>query len=78
VLHGLGDAVAAVDGGEVALALREREDLLVAGGEEAPRAGADSRLELRDGEDCGSEGLVGEDCVARARARVRRGGNEGN
>jgi hypothetical protein len=29
-----------------------------------------------DGEDCGSEGLAGEDCVARA--RVRRGGNEGN
>ena len=31
VLHGLGDAAAAVGGGEVALALRQRVDLLEAG-----------------------------------------------
>lgn len=49
VLHGLCDATAAVDIGEVALALRQGVDLLVAGGEEAAGGGAGAALELREG-----------------------------
>ena len=39
-LHGLGDAVAAVDVGEVALALRQRVDLLEAGCEAQEEVGS--------------------------------------
>jgi hypothetical protein len=45
VLHGLGDALAAIPRGEVALALRHGVDGLVAGGDEAAGAGGDAALE---------------------------------
>nr|ACN36207.1 unknown [Zea mays] len=49
VLHGLGDALAAVPRGEVALALRHGVDGLVAGGDEAAGAGGDAALERGEG-----------------------------
>ena len=49
MLHGLGDALAAVPRGEVALALRHGVDGLVAGGDEAAGACCDAALERGEG-----------------------------